>query len=149
MQIKDFEYEEMEAMQEVWNALEKSGGHPFYKTHYELAEYDTRFSPQQWKLFLTYPQVADYINSEMQIMYQTKMRTLISELNSETKSTGTPQAINAIHSIIEKGQGSKKEGPVFIYCMVPCNDQEIHSPNVEVLERNPFDDSFNALKNSK
>lgn len=148
MEIKDFEYKEMDEMQEVWNALEDAGDEPFYKTHYELTEYDSRFTPQQWKLFLSYPQVADYINSEMQIMYQAKLRTLINELNSDTKSTGTPQAINAVHNIIEKGQENKKEGPAFIYCMVPLNEQEIHSPNVQVLESNPFNDNFNSIKNN-
>lgn len=149
MDIKEFKNPMFVSMQETWNELEASETSPFYLSHYDLAAYNSKFTAHEWKQFLTEPNVVDYINAEVRLMYQTKMRLLIKGLDNNSKSTGTPQAINAIHSILEKTPDEQKTGPIFVYCMVPLSSQELHAKNVKVLEENPFDENFNAVKNRK
>lgn len=124
-------------MVEEWNEQEAAGLEPFTKSHYELAEM-SRFSASDWKDFLTNPQVADVMQQELLLLQQTKMRQLIQSVNSNTKSTGTAQLINTFSSNLEKSGGDKDRGPKFIYTMVPLNDEQIHAPNVRILDHNPF-----------
>jgi hypothetical protein len=121
-------------MQEEWNKVEDA----FYKTHYDLAR-ETKYDSQSWKKFLTHPMVADFIQSEMILIQQAKYRGLLKDLDSNARSTGLPQLLNALAGQVEKTNKSD-EGPIFIYMHVPLNEQEEHAPNAFTADSDAIKD---------
>lgn len=102
-----------------------------YLDHYQLSSITT-FSSLEWKNFITHPLVADWLQSEMVLLAQAKYRLLIKDIDSNSRSTGLPQLINALGNQID-GQSKKSEGPIFIVLHTPLNDEEKHAPNVKRL----------------
>ena len=137
--IIEFENENdpMYEMLQAWNALEDAKRSPITMSHYELAD-GTGMSPQAWKAFLTHPRVADAINEEFILMQQAKMRYLIDNVDKDSKSVGLAQQFNAISSNLSRNESKEDSGPKFIYTFVPLNEQEQKSPNVVMLDHNPF-----------
>lgn len=124
-------------MLEEWAEKQRMGQEPLLLDHYELAT-GSRFSANDWKAFLTNPQVVDEMNKEFILMQQSKVKKLISSVDSETRSTGTAQIINALTANIERGTEGKNTGPAFIYTFVPLNNEQQHAQNVHILDHNPF-----------
>jgi hypothetical protein len=124
----------LQEMQDAWNQMPDA----FYKTHFELSA-ETRFDALSWRKFLTHPAVVDWLNQEMSIVRQAKLRNLLKDLSSDTKSTGLPQLINALASQEDKVT-KNTEGPVFVYMLTPLNDQEEHAPNVQHADHNALED---------
>lgn len=120
-------------LQAAWNTL---GADALYMSHYELAE-NTNYSVLDWREFLTNPDVVDWINKETMLIQQSKLRLLMKDIDGNTKSTGLPQLINTLVTQTEKKDPSK-DGPAFIYCFVPLNEQEEGAPNVRIETNNPF-----------
>lgn len=129
MQI-DFKNDEflLKKLQDVWNQIDDA----FFLTHYELAE-QTGYDATDWRKFLMHPEVAAWMESELGLMREAKLRLLLKDVSSNSKSTGLPQLINTLSAQKDK-QGKDDNGPVFIYMYVPLNSQEINAPNVQIAE---------------
>lgn len=125
--------QDMQQCQDAFNEIPE--GEAIFMSHYELAA-ESGISPELWKRFLQQPQVADWMADELKLFKQSQMKKLIKKSTSESKSVGTAQMINALGKNMESGP--TKEGPVFIYCYIPLNEQERHAPNVRILDRDIF-----------
>ena len=110
----------------------------FYWTHYELARQEgtPTTDPQDWKRFVTNNEVSDYISQELRLLQQGEMRKLLQNISGNARSVGTAQSLTAMMKFMDTT--GVKEGPAMIYCYVPLNEQEIHAPNVQVLDHDPF-----------
>lgn len=69
--FKDGE-DDLKEMQAIYNNL---GFEAIFMTHYQLAA-GTRFSPIEWKAFLTDPRVNAFINEELELLKQQKVAEL-------------------------------------------------------------------------
>ena len=118
----------MQKMQEEWNNRPDA----FYLDHYKLAE-KSNFSALKWREFLCHPKVVDWLNQEMTLVQQSKLRLLIRDLDEDSRSVGLSQLINTLSSRLDKKE-KVDTGPIFIYTMVPLNEQEEHAPNVAIAE---------------
>jgi len=125
----------MRQMQDAFNEIPDA----LYKDHYELAKVTT-FSATSWKNFLTHPKVADWLTEEMKLVAQTKLRLLLKDIDSDTKSTGLAQLINTIGNHVDGTEDKKDTGPVFVYAFIPLNPQEEHAPNVRISENIKLED---------
>lgn len=103
------------------------GEQALYLTHYQLAAETRIKDPVQWKAFLTDPRIADYINSEMNLIRTASINEIIHKAPN-SKSVGQAQLINALVKIDENS--ADKSGPVFIYSYVPLNAEQEFAPNV-------------------
>lgn len=121
-------------MQDIWNQIPDA----FFKTHYELSALST-FDALSWRKFLGHPAVVDWLNEEMSLVRQAKLRSLLKDLSGDTKSTGLPQLINALAAQEDKVT-KNSEGPVFVYMMTPLNDQEENAPNVRHADNHALED---------
>lgn len=112
------------------------GEKALYLNHYQLA-IETRIEdPMVWKEFLVDPQIADYIQSEMNIIRNASINEIIQKAPN-SKSVGQAQLINALVKIDENS--ANKDGPVFIYSYVPLNTEQEFAPNVRVFKQE-YDD---------
>lgn len=110
----------------------------FYKTHYEIAkaaDCPVKF-PQSWKMFLTEPQVAEYVSQEIRLLQQNEQRKILQDISGKSRSVGVAQTLTALNKTMENS--NEKEGATIVYCYVPLNDQEIQADNVVLLEKDPF-----------
>lgn len=105
----------------------KLGQEGLYLNHYELAKQTYVTDPMIWKSFLTDPRTVDYISSEMSIIRNSAINSMVAAAPGST-SVGQSQLINALDKINEKE--THKEGPAFIYCYVPLNREQKEAPNV-------------------
>lgn len=125
-------------MMDSWNKLQDAGINPMGLTHHELAK-RTQYSGQEWKEFITDPAVVDAMNEEFRMLQRAKLQTLVTSLEADTKSTGVAQVITALNNNLNKEMEKKASGPAIIYTFVPLNEQEMMSPNVRILDHNPFE----------
>lgn len=106
------------------------GEKALYLNHYQLA-LETRIEdPMVWKEFLVDPRIADYIQSEMNIIRSASINEIIQKAPN-SKSVGQAQLINALVKIDENS--ANKDGPVFIYSYVPLNAEQEFAPNVRLF----------------
>lgn len=105
--------------------------------HYELASLTIGTSANDWKMYLMDPRTVDHISTEMNIIRGAAMNNIVRNA-SDSHSVGQSQLLNALQKI-EEGK-TNKEGPVFIYCYVPLNDEQKKAPNVR-----KFDDTRISL----
>lgn len=110
------------------------GEKALYLNHYQLSMETSIHNPMQWKIFLMDPRIADYINSEMNIIRSAAINEIIQKAPN-SKSVGQAQLINSLVKIDELA--SNKEGPVFIYSYVPLNAEQLFAPNVVLTEFKP------------
>jgi len=106
-----------------------------FMSHYELAA-ESGILADVWKRFLTHHAVSEWLKTEMNLFKATQMKKLIKKATTDSKSVGTAQMINAIGKTMEGT--NTKEGPAFIYCYIPLNQDEIHAPNVRIMTHDPF-----------
>jgi hypothetical protein len=104
-------------------------------SHYELAKV-TKYNSTDWRSFFTHPQVADWINEEIELLKQNKFKILLDNADSFSKSPGHAQLLSALLSSMKKE--TKKEGPAFVYCYIPLNENEEAAENVRILKKDPF-----------
>ena len=88
--------------------------------HYDLARVTNQKDVQLWKQFLTDPAVSAYIEQEAQILTQTELRKLASDV-SDSRSVGQAQLINAMSKLADKT--TKKDQPLFMY---HCNQIKLN-----------------------
>ena len=103
------------------------GEHALYLNHYQLATQTHIKDPLIWRQFLTDPQIADYISSEMNLIRNASINEIIHKAPN-SKSVGQAQLINALTKIDE--MAANKQGPVFIYTYVPLNKEQKFAPNI-------------------
>lgn len=116
--------------QECWDAFISLGEEGLYLNHYQLSEVTDIEDAIQWKLFLTDPQVVDYISTEMNIIRTAAINDMVHKA-PDSNSVGQSQLINALGKLDEKA--TKKEGPVFIYSYVPLNKEQKYAPNIRTV----------------
>lgn len=121
--------------EEQFNKLKKDflelGQDGLYLSHYELAQETFCNDPQLWKMFLMDPRIADYIESEMAIVRNATINKMVSNA-ADSNSVGQSQLLNTLGKLAESS--SHKEGPAFIYCYVPLNEEQKYAPNVRRVD---------------
>lgn len=101
--------------------------------HYQLAMETNIEDPITWKQFLLDPRIADYINSEMNIIRSAGINEIIKQAPN-SRSVGQAQLINALVKIDEAT--TNKDGPIFIYTYVPLNPEQKFAPNIMEFQEN-------------
>lgn len=113
----------------------------FY-SHYQLAQVTDIEDVFQWKEFLMDPRTVDYIQSEMTIIRSAAINAMVSKA-PDSKSVGQSQLINALQKLDERD--AHKEGPAFIYCYVPLNDEQKAAPNVKICDSKGIEKVSNGV----
>lgn len=129
-----FDNENLQQCQEVFNHIDPE--ERLVMTHYQLAKDTAITDPARWKEFLTNTKVRAWIEEEITLIKGTTLRRMISNADSNDRSVGAAQMLNALNKSFESD--TAKEGAVFVYMHVPPNDRELGAPNVHVLEHNIF-----------
>jgi hypothetical protein len=119
-------------MQKQFNAL---GQPALVMSHYDLAN-ELGGTANDWKIFITEPEVNDYIQREVKMILQAELKKMASNI-SGTKSVGQAQAMQALMKLVDTTT-IKKDGPIIIYTYMPLNPQEKHAPNVRAKRYDPF-----------
>ena len=122
--------------QEMWGQFKALEAKAISMNHYDLARVTTIRDVQLWKQFLTDPEVASYIEQEAQILTQTELRKLASDV-SDSRSVGQAQLINAMSKLTDVK--TTKEGPIFIYTYVPLSDNQAKASNVKIADKDYFE----------
>ena len=130
IQFKSHEPDMIE-MQDLFNSI---GPEALYMSHYDLAE-RTHTSPINWKKFITDSRVVSFFDNEMELLQRSKMMSMMRDMQ-DNKNTGQAQLLNTLLNKVKSS--NKHEGPVFIYCYIPPNAQEVHAENVEVQDVDTF-----------
>lgn len=121
---------------EMWEQFKALEAKAIAMNHYDLARVTTIKDVQLWKQFLTDPEVASYIEQESQILTQTELRKLASDV-SDSRSVGQAQLINAMSKLTDVK--TTKEGPIFIYTYVPLSNSQKKASNVRIAEEDYFE----------
>lgn len=96
--------------------------------HYELeACSESSYSAEEWKQFLSEPDIQEYIKREMDIIRSSQMNKIVQE-SSDSRSVAKAQLLSALQRM--EPETDKAGGPIFIYCYVPLNEEQKHAPNV-------------------
>lgn len=113
------------SLQESFNLI---GVDALFMSHYDLAD-RSGDSPIDWKKFLLDARVSAYIAEEIDMLKRNKVVSMLKDADVN-KNTGQAQLLNTL--LNQTKQDNKKEGPVFIYCYVPLNEEEQHAENVRM-----------------
>lgn len=116
--------------------FESLGAKAFTLNHYDLAVETGYGTPQSWKAFLTEPEIAEWIKSELALLQDAELRKLLYDI-SKSRSVGQAQLINALAKLTDDSKNIK-EGPVFIYTYIPLSEEQEKAPNVIKLDTDPF-----------
>ena len=102
-------------------------------THYDLeANSATEYDAEDWRNFLSDPDVKSYIKREMEIIRQTSINKLV-QSSIDSRSVAQTQALSALAKL--EDNTPKKDGPVFIYCHVPLTDEQKYAPNAQEYDQ--------------
>jgi len=112
------------------------GAKAFTLNHYDLAVETGYGTPQSWKAFLTEPEIAEWIRSELTLLQDAELRKLLYDI-SKSRSVGQAQLINALAKLTDDNKNIK-EGPVFVYTYIPLSKEQEKAPNVIKLDIDPF-----------
>jgi len=123
--------------EEMWQQFKALEAKAISMNHYDLARLTTIKDVQLWKQFLTDPEVSAYIDQEAQILTQTELRKLASDV-SDSRSVGQAQLINAMSKLTDTK--TTKEGPIFIYTYVPLSESQEKAPNVNKVDNDLFEE---------
>ena len=121
---------------EMWEQFKALEAKAIQMNHYDLARVTTQKDVQLWKQFLTDPEVTAYIDQEAQILTQSELRKLASDV-SDSRSVGQAQLINAMSKLTDTK--TTKEGPIFIYTYVPLSSSQEKAANVEIASEDVFE----------
>ena len=116
-----------EKLAELTRYFQELGQNGLTLNHYELAEQTEESDPQIWKAFLMEPSTSDFIRNEMDLIRGAQLNKMVQD-SARSRSVGQSQLINALSKMDEKG--TRKDGPVFIYCYVPLNPEQESASNV-------------------
>ena len=102
--------------------------------HYDLSiEADGVYSADEWKEFLDNPKTREYIQKEMEIIKSSQLNKIIQEAGS-SHSVGQAQLLNTLAKI--KDDEKEDNGPTFIYCYVPLNEEQMNASNILKVDEN-------------
>lgn len=102
--------------------------------HYDLeAAVDSEFTAEEWKQFLSDPEVTEYIKHEMEIIRTSQVNKIVQE-SSDSRSIAKAQLLSSLQKLGDEKQDV--DGPVFIYCYVPLNEEQKYAPNVLEVDKN-------------
>lgn len=105
-------------------------------SHIDLCK-ETKFSdPLAWRRFVTDPRVVDFINEEMTLIRQAKYRQMTVNIEDVARSTGASQIMRELRDAGQKDDTAK--GPIFVYCYIPLNEEELGADNIEIIKEDPF-----------
>jgi len=121
------------AMMKIFNDL---GEEAFYLTHYDLARKNLGFSIEDWREFLRFQAVSDYINEEVNSLLDTATRKILKSVDSAKGQVGTAQLLTALNKL--QSNNPDKSGPIFIYTYVPLTKEEEQALNIVKLTSDPF-----------
>lgn len=121
--------------QEMWEQFKALEAKAISMNHYDLARITTIKDVQLWKQFLTDPEVSAYIDQEAQILTQTELRKLASDV-SDSRSVGQAQLINAMSKLTDNK--TTKEGPIYIYTYIPLSQKQLKADNVRIEKDDVF-----------
>lgn len=121
---------------DMWEQFKALEAKAIQMNHYDLARVTTQKDVQLWKQFLTDPEVTAYIDQEAQILTQSELRKLASDV-SDSRSVGQAQLINAMSKLTDTK--TTKEGPIFIYTYVPLSSSQEKAANVEIASEDVFE----------
>ena len=151
--------EQRTALGNVWNEdedmllkmaiiFQSFGADAIGMNHYELTEASFGALPDEqntagnWRQFLSDKRVVKYITQEFEFIKQTEIKKAVKDI-SQSKSVGQAQIINALDKLIEEEEDEDEKllntGPIFVYCYIPPNSEQIHADNVEVMTEDPFE----------
>lgn len=116
---------------ECWDVFVSLQEEALHLSHYQLAQQTEITDALQWRAFLIDPRTADYVSQEMQIIRSAAINEMVQKAPN-SRSVGQSQLINALQKLDE--QASHKEGPAFIYCYVPLNQEQKEAPNVRICD---------------
>lgn len=119
---------------ELWDYFKHLGKDALIMSHYDLEE-ATEYTAELWKTFLNEPDVVSWIDSELAIIQDAELKKLVNNINT-SNSVGKAQIINSLSKLSEKS--TNKEGPIFVYCYIPPNAEQLQAENVNVLKNDPF-----------
>ena len=117
----------MTSYDELWEIFVSLGKAGLSYSHYDLAAKTKVKNCIEWKEFLINPKTAEYIRTEMDIIRGAAINQMI-QTSPDSRSVGQSQLLNALQKITD--DSGKKEGPAFIYCHVPLNEQQKAATNV-------------------
>ena len=100
------------------------------------------YSAQDWAEFLQEPDIRDYIKREMRVIRESSINKIIADAGT-SHSVGQAQLISALQKVADDDK--EADGPVFIYCYVPLNDEQMHAPNVQEVDRFGFPKKLETL----
>lgn len=93
------------------------------------------YSAQDWAEFLQEQDIREYIKREMRVIRESSINKIIADAGT-SHSVGQAQLISALQKVADEDK--EADGPVFIYCYVPLNDEQMHAPNVQEVDRFGF-----------
>lgn len=117
--------EQKEKLLKYYKSLSKGA---LSMNHYELADQTPEHDPEVWKQFLIDPEISGWIRTERNIIQETELSKIVNNA-AASRSTGQAQIVSALGKLNEGT--TTKDGPIFIYCHVPLNEQEKHAPNAQ------------------
>jgi len=123
---------------QMWEQFKALEAKAIQMNHYDLARTTNQKDVQLWKQFLTDPEVTAYIDQEAQILTQSELRKLASDV-SDSRSVGQAQLINAMSKLTDNK--TTKEGPIFIYTYVPLTASQAKASNVQLAKTDLFEKS--------
>lgn len=106
-----------------------------YMSHYELAS-ETGIESEDWKKFLTHPQVSEWLSEEIELMKRSQYNKMIQNANNVNRSVGAAQMINALDKSLNKE--SAADGPAFIYTYVPIAHNQRKAGIIETEDEDIF-----------
>ena len=78
-------------------------------------------------MFKNIKEIQEYIKKEMEIIRTSQMNKIVQE-SSDSRSVAKAQLLSALQKMDNDKEGA--EGPTFIYCYVPLNEEQKHAPNI-------------------
>jgi hypothetical protein len=124
-----------ELKQQHWDTLINFAPESLSWNHYDLAKNTPLSSIENWRQFLSEPEVRNWLTNERELLQEIEYARLT--LNVNERSVGQAQLINSL-SKIQENQKRTTDGPIFIYSYVPLNNEQQQAPNVHKLETDIF-----------
>ena len=103
--------------------------------HYDL-ERMTGIPANQWRIFLSDARVSTWVEQEFKIIKNAELKKTVTDINS-SRSVGQAQIITTLNKMTEEAD-TRNEGPAFIYCYTPLNNQQQTAENILQIGRDVF-----------
>lgn len=134
-----------EIKEQCWSEMKKWAPKSLSLNHYELANNTEVEDPDIWKEFLFEADVKEWLADERSLLQGAELAKLTSDV-ANSRSVGQAQLMSAMQKVTENAANNKAEGPTYIYCYIPLNEQQKHAPNVEILKSDIFRDKEETIE---